>query len=123
MNETVTVRIQKIKKNTVKARLIVFLILVAVLLLVTIFADKLAPYDPYAQGTPDTSGSIYLQDALSLMGQAQAMLDTLDPNSPQAVALQNAIWNLNSLISSGSYSQGEILGAMGQLTQAMAGIY
>ena len=49
MNETVTVRVQKIKKNTVKARLIVFLILVAILLLVTIFADKLAPYDPYAQ--------------------------------------------------------------------------
>ena len=49
MNETVTVRVQKIRKNTVKVRLIVFLILAAILLLVTIFADKLAPYDPYEQ--------------------------------------------------------------------------
>ena len=49
MNETITVRVQKVKKNGIKARLIFFLILAAVLLLVTIFADKIVPYDPYAQ--------------------------------------------------------------------------
>ena len=49
MNETITVRIQKVKKNSIKTRLIFFLILAAILLLVTIFADKIVPYDPYAQ--------------------------------------------------------------------------
>lgn len=49
MNEAVTIRVQKVRKNNIKTRLIFFLILVAILLLVTIFADKLAPYDPYAQ--------------------------------------------------------------------------
>ena len=49
MNESITVRVQKVKKNSIKARLIFFLILAAVLLLVTIFADKIVPYDPYAQ--------------------------------------------------------------------------
>ena len=49
MNETITVRRQKVKKNGIKARLIVFLILVALLLLVTLFSNQLAPYDPYAQ--------------------------------------------------------------------------
>ena len=49
MNETITVRVQKVKKNGIKARLVFFLILVAALLLVTVFADKLVPYDPYTQ--------------------------------------------------------------------------
>lgn len=49
MNETVTVRVQRVRKNTIKARLIVFLSLVAVLLLVALFADRLVPYDPYMQ--------------------------------------------------------------------------
>ncbi len=49
MNETITVRVQKVKKDSTKTRLIFFLVLTAILLLVTIFADKIAPYDPYAQ--------------------------------------------------------------------------
>ncbi len=49
MNETITIRVQKVKKDSIKARLIFFLILVTILLLVTIFADKIVPYDPYAQ--------------------------------------------------------------------------
>ena len=49
MSETVTVRVQKVKKNRIKTRLICFLILAAALLLVAIFADKIVPYDPYAQ--------------------------------------------------------------------------
>ena len=46
MSEAVTVRIQKIKKNTIKGRLIFSLVLVAILLLITVFADKIVPYDP-----------------------------------------------------------------------------
>ena len=49
MKEIVTVRVQKVRKNTIRARLIFFLVLAAILLLVTLFADRLAPYDPYAQ--------------------------------------------------------------------------
>ena len=49
VNETVTVRIQKVKRNTIKSRLIFFILLAVILLLVTVFSDKLAPYDPYAQ--------------------------------------------------------------------------
>ena len=41
MSETVTVRVQKVKKNRIKTRLICFLILAAALLLVAIFADKI----------------------------------------------------------------------------------
>ena len=49
MNETITVRVQKVRKNTIRARLIFFLSLAAILLLVTVFADKIVPFDPYAQ--------------------------------------------------------------------------
>lgn len=49
MSDAVTVRVQKIRKNNIKARLVFFLLLVAILLIVTILADKIVPYDPYAQ--------------------------------------------------------------------------
>ena len=49
MKDTVTVRVQKVKKSGIKTHLIFFLILVAILLLVTLFANQIAPYDPYAQ--------------------------------------------------------------------------
>lgn len=65
MSETVTVRIQKIKKNTVKGRLIFFLVLAAILLLVTIFAGRIVPYDPYAQ---DLSKSMLPPSSEHLMG-------------------------------------------------------
>lgn len=45
----VTIRHQKIKKNNVKRRLIIFSIMVLALLVITVFSPLLAPYDPYAQ--------------------------------------------------------------------------
>lgn len=45
----ITVRRQKVKKNHIKARLIVFLVLAVILLLTAVFAKYLCPYDPYAQ--------------------------------------------------------------------------
>ena len=45
----VTVRIQKVKKNRIWMKLIVFAGLAAALLLITIFAKYICPYDPYAQ--------------------------------------------------------------------------
>lgn len=49
MNRPVTIRVQKIKKNRIRTRLLFFLFLVGVLLLVSFFADRIVPYDPYAQ--------------------------------------------------------------------------
>lgn len=49
MNRPVTVRVQKVKKNRIRARLFFFLFLVAILLLVSFFADQIVPFDPYAQ--------------------------------------------------------------------------
>ena len=46
-----TVRVQKIKKNHAKTRLLIFLLMAAALLLVVIFAEQLCPYDPNAQNT------------------------------------------------------------------------
>ncbi len=45
----VSVREQKIRKNHIKTKLAVFVVLAAALLLVSIFAGYLCPYDPYAQ--------------------------------------------------------------------------
>ena len=44
-----TVRIQKIRKDTVKIRLIVFGTLAVLLLLCSVFCEYLTPYDPYLQ--------------------------------------------------------------------------
>lgn len=46
-----SVRKQKIRKNHIKTRLILFLILAAGLLLVAVFAQQICPYDPNAQDT------------------------------------------------------------------------
>ena len=44
-----TVRIQKIRKDTVKTRLIVFGALALLLLVCSVFSEHLRPYDPYLQ--------------------------------------------------------------------------
>lgn len=48
-NKNVTVRVQKIKKNHIKQKLIFFLILAIGLVILAIFSEHLCPYDPYAQ--------------------------------------------------------------------------
>ena len=45
----VTVRVQKVKRNRIRMKLILFAALAATLLLITIFAKYICPYDPYAQ--------------------------------------------------------------------------
>lgn len=44
-----TVRIQKVRRDTVKTRLLVFGALAALLLVGSIFCERLTPYDPYLQ--------------------------------------------------------------------------
>ena len=45
----VTVRVQKVKRNRIRMKLFLFAALAATLLLITIFAKHICPYDPYAQ--------------------------------------------------------------------------
>ena len=63
--QKVTVRIQKVKKNRIWMKLIVFAGLAAALLLITIFAKYICPYDPYAQ---DLTQAMQPPSAAHLMG-------------------------------------------------------
>ena len=63
--QQVTVRIQKVKKNRIRMKLIVFAGLAAALLLITIFAKYICPYDPYAQ---DLAQAMQPPGAAHLMG-------------------------------------------------------
>ena len=63
--QQVTVRIQKVKKNRIRMKLIVFSGLAAALLLITIFAKYICPYDPYAQ---DLMQAMQPPNAAHLMG-------------------------------------------------------
>lgn len=45
----VTVRVQKVKRSRIRMKLFLFAALAATLLLITIFARDICPYDPYAQ--------------------------------------------------------------------------
>lgn len=61
----VTVRVQKVKKNRIRMKLFLFAVLAATLLLITIFAKYICPYDPYAQ---DLSQAMQPPSATHLMG-------------------------------------------------------
>lgn len=61
----VTVRIQKVKKNHIRQKLIFFLILAGMLIVAAVFSDRLCPYDPYAQ---DLSNAMQPPGAEHLMG-------------------------------------------------------
>ena len=61
----VTVRIQKVKRNRIRMKLFLFAVLAATLLLITIFAKYICPYDPYAQ---DLSQAMQPPSATHLMG-------------------------------------------------------
>lgn len=68
MRETVrkpTVRRQKVRKNTVKTRLIIFGTLAVILLLCSFFSEYLTPYDPYLQ---DLSNAKAAPSAAHLLG-------------------------------------------------------
>ncbi|MBQ9664167.1 MAG: ABC transporter permease [Oscillospiraceae bacterium] len=52
-----TVRIQKIRRDTVKTRLIIFGMLAAILVVCSIFCEHLTPYDPYLQDLMNTKAA------------------------------------------------------------------
>lgn len=92
MNETVTVRVQKVRKNRIRVRLALFLILAAALLLVAIFADKIVPYDPYAQ---DLSKSLLPPSAEHWMGTDRYGRDMF---SRVVVGAQTSIFSTLALV-------------------------
>ena len=92
MNETVTVRVQKVRKNRIRLRLPLFLILAAALLLVAIFADKIVPYDPYAQ---DLSKSLLPPSAEHWMGTDRYGRDMF---SRVVVGAQTSIFSTLALV-------------------------
>lgn len=92
MNETVTVRVQKVRKNRIRVRLTLFLILAAALLLVAIFADKIVPYDPYAQ---DLSKSLLPPSAEHWMGTDRYGRDMF---SRVVVGAQTSIFSTLALV-------------------------
>lgn len=49
MSEKITIRTQKVRRGHTRLRLYIFLGLVIALMLVALFSEQLAPYDPYAQ--------------------------------------------------------------------------
>lgn len=61
----VPVRVQKVKRNRIRMKLFLFAALAATLLLITIFAKYICPYDPYAQ---DLSQAMQPPSATHLMG-------------------------------------------------------
>ena len=61
----VTVRVQKVKKNRIRMKLFFFAALAVLLLLATIFAKQLCPYDPYVQ---DLAQAMQPPSAAHLMG-------------------------------------------------------
>ena len=64
-NKNVTVRVQKIKKNHIKQKLVFFLILAIGLVILAVFSEHLCPYDPYAQ---DLTQAMQPPSAAHLMG-------------------------------------------------------
>ena len=92
MNETVTVRVQKVRKNRIRIRLTLFLILAAALLLVAVFADKIVPYDPYAQ---DLSKSLLPPSAEHWMGTDRYGRDMF---SRVVVGAQTSIFSTLALV-------------------------
>ena len=63
--QQITVRVQKVKKNRIRMKLFFFAALAVLLLLATIFAKQLCPYDPYAQ---DLAQAMKPPSAAHLMG-------------------------------------------------------
>lgn len=109
MNGTVTVRIQRVRRNTIKSRLIFFILLAAIMLLVTVFSDKLAPYDPYAQ---DLSISKQPPSAAHWMGTDQYGRDVF---SRVLIGAQTSIFSTLTLVA--------VISLFGTIVGTLCGYY
>ena len=88
----VTVRVQKVKRNRIRMKLFLFAALAATLLLITIFAKYICPYDPYAQ---DLSQAMQPPSATHLMGTDTYGRDML---SRVLIGAQTSIFSTFALV-------------------------
>ena len=88
----VTVRVQKVKRNRIRMKLFLFAVLAATLLLITIFAKYICPYDPYAQ---DLSQAMQPPSATHLMGTDTYGRDML---SRVLIGAQTSIFSTFALV-------------------------
>lgn len=109
MSKTITVRYQKIKKNTIKGRLIFLLILAAILLLVAVFAERIVPYDPYAQ---DLSKSMLPPSSEHWMGTDRHGRDMF---SRVVVGAQTSIFSTLALVG--------VISVFGTIAGTLCGYY
>ena len=75
-NKNVTVRVQKIKKNHIKQKLVFFLILAIGLVIFAVFSEHLCPYDPYAQDLASALQPPSLQHPMGTDGARASIFST-----------------------------------------------
>ena len=109
MNNTPTIRIQKVRKNRTKRMFIIFSILAAALLICSIIAPLLCPYDPYAQ---DLSKSIQPPSAEHWLGTDRYGRDLL---SRVIIGSQTSIYSTLILVA--------FMTVVGTVLGILAGLY
>ena len=84
------------------------------------YTDPYAPYTPYTpdQPTGGVQDTSYESTARGVIVTARAMLGTMDPNSPKALAISAAIAQVEAILS-GPYDVEVLRSAVSQLTMAM----
>lgn len=109
MSNTVTIRPQKIKRSHTKIKLWVFLSLVILLLLVALFSEQLAPYDPYEQNLKE---AMQPPSAQHLMGTDRHGRDMF---SRVLVGAKTSIYSTLSLVM--------VISAFGTMVGTLCGFY
>lgn len=109
MNNTSTIRIQKVRKNRTKRMFIIFSILAAALLICSIIAPLLCPYDPYAQ---DLSKSLQPPSAEHWLGTDRYGRDLL---SRVIIGSQTSIYSTLILVA--------FMTVVGTVLGILAGLY
>ena len=109
MNNTPTIRIQKVRKNRTKRMFIIFSILAAALLICSIIAPLLCPYNPYAQ---DLSKSIQPPSAEHWLGTDRYGRDLL---SRVIIGSQTSIYSTLILVA--------FMTVVGTVLGILAGLY
>lgn len=109
MNNTPAIRIQKVRKNRTKRMFIIFSILAAALLICSIIAPLLCPYDPYAQ---DLSKSLQPPSAEHWLGTDRYGRDLL---SRVIIGSQTSIYSTLILVA--------FMTVVGTVLGILAGLY
>ena len=79
----------------------------------------------YDQGSYDQGGGNdqSFSDARQVLSKAESVMATMDPNSEQYRAIQNAADYLRMLIGGGTANQSDVMVAMQTVLQAMGGVF